>query len=142
MAERNGKVANTESRTIEQYCSVCKKKFDMPVVEEAEANDVIWLKCPGCNGYLPYMTESAHLGDGGDAGFEDEIRDLALEDIDVDKAREYAESENYEVGDIVYHRSWNDYGKVVAKETLPGHRKTIIVHFVSQGKIRLLEGIA
>ena len=39
-------------------------------------------------------------------------------------------------------RSWNDYGKIIEKEILPGNRKTIHVQFVNQGNIRLLEGIA
>ena len=131
-----------KDRTMEQYCSVCKKTFEMPVIDGEEGGDVVWLKCPGCKGFLPYMTEP----DGDVTGAEGEdqggLEDLALEDIDVDKAKEYSEKDEYEIGDIIYHRSWNDYGKVIVKETLPGRRKTIIVHFVDQGKIRLLEGVA
>ncbi len=67
--------------------------------------------------------------------------DLAPEDIDPERALEYSETGEYKVGDIIYHRSWNDYGKVTAKESLPGNRKIIYVHFVNQGKIRLLEGV-
>jgi DNA-directed RNA polymerase subunit RPC12/RpoP len=139
--QRKSAGANTTDNSIEQYCSVCKKTFQMPVVEEAENNEV--LRCPGCKGYLPYMVGDAKereesAGDDEQSEFDD----LALEDIDVDKAREYSERSEYDVGEVVYHRSWNDYGKVVAKETLPGNRKTIVVHFVNQGKIRLLEGVA
>lgn len=116
----------------------------MPVVEEAENNEVLWLRCPGCKGYLPHMVgdgTSKHDDKSGGDEEQSEFEDLALEDIDVEKAREYSEGSEYEVGDIVYHRSWNDYGKVVTKETLPGYRKTIVVQFVNQGKIRLLEGV-
>jgi hypothetical protein len=67
--------------------------------------------------------------------------DLSIEDLYTDSAREYRETDEYEVGEVVYHRSWNDYGKVLAKETLSGNRKTILVHFVNQGKTRLLEGV-
>jgi hypothetical protein len=148
VAQRKGKGTGTKARTIEQYCSVCKKTFDMPVVEEADNHEVVWLKCPGCDGFLPYMTEQAD--DGGGAGIKHADGDresgigeeLALEDIDIEKAKEYNEADEYKVGEIIYHRSWNDYGKVIAKETLPGHRKTIHVQFVSQGKIRLLEGVS
>ncbi|MBN1884560.1 MAG: hypothetical protein JW876_03415 [Candidatus Krumholzibacteriota bacterium] len=126
-----------KTKSIEQYCSVCKETFDMPVAEERD--DVVWLQCPGCKGYLPFMTgEKPGEGDGsGDAGGQD----LAPEDFDPESAREYSESEEYEVGEIVYHRSWNDYGKIVAKEQLSGERKTIEVQFVNQGRIRLLEGV-
>jgi len=135
-----GKAA--KKRTINQHCSVCKKDFDMEVVEGGEdSNDVLWLKCPGCEGYLPYMTDEEGYDAAGETA---EPSELAPEDIDAgerERAREYVESGEYEVDDVIYHRSWNDYGKVVSKEKLPGNRKTIIVNFVNQGKIRLLEGV-
>lgn len=143
MAQRKGKATGTKVKTIEQYCSVCKKTFDMPVVEEADNHEVIWLKCPECEGFLPYMTgqnDDAH-GEGEEGG-EASVQELALEDIDIEKALEYSDKSEYKIGDIIYHRSWNDYGKVIEKEILPGHRKTIHVQFVNQGKIRLLEGVA
>ena len=143
MAQRKGKATGTKVKTIEQYCSVCKKTFDMPVVEEADNHEVIWLKCPECEGFLPYMTgqnDDAH-GEGEEGG-EISVQELALEDIDIEKALEYSDKSEYKIGDIIYHRSWNDYGKVIEKEILPGHRKTIHVQFVNQGKIRLLEGVA
>ncbi|MBN1164174.1 MAG: hypothetical protein JXB45_06325 [Candidatus Krumholzibacteriota bacterium] len=147
MAQSKKKGASKNKRVIEQYCSVCQETFDMKVVDEAENDEVLWLKCPGCEGYLPFMT--AESGANADANNEegnaqaDEIEgiELAPEDIDRENAIEYQKSNEYNIDDIIYHRSWNDYGKVVAKEVLPGHRKTIVVHFVNQGKIRLLEGV-
>lgn len=130
-----------KKRLINQHCSVCKKDFDMEVIDGGESNDVIWLKCPGCEGFLPYMTEE---DGGGGANASADPSELAPEDLDDEEkehAKEYEESGEYVVDDVIYHRSWNDYGKVIAKEELPGHRKTIIVNFVNQGKIRLLEGV-
>jgi hypothetical protein len=145
VTQRKVKSQRESARTIAQYCSVCKKTFDMPVVEEADSQEVIWLKCPGCSGYLPHMLNQDEIGDG-DAGEGHETSpardDLSIEDLYTENAREYSEVGRYEVGEVIYHRSWNDYGKVVAKETLPGNRKTIVVHFVNQGKIKLLEGVA
>jgi hypothetical protein len=135
----NGKTA--KKRIINQHCSVCKKDFDMEVVNGEESDDVIWLKCPGCEGYLPYMTDEIDGGAVSDSG---EPAELAPEDIDAEErenAKEYIESGIYEVDDVIYHRSWNDYGKVISKEELAGNRKTIIVNFINQGKIRLLEGV-
>ena len=142
MAESKVRNVSKSNRTIEQYCSVCKKTFEMPVVEAAD--EVIWLKCPGCQGFLPFMTgdpgDPAKSQSGPNEGSKIE-GDLAPEDIDPERALEYSETGEYKVGDIIYHRSWNDYGKVTAKESLPGNRKIIYVHFVNQGKIRLLEGV-
>ena len=145
MAQRKGKSAGTKVKSIEQYCSVCKKTFDMPIIEEADNHEVIWLKCPGCEGFLPYMTGHSEEGEdtcGDEEGQGGGAHELALEDIDIENALEYSEKNEYKIGDIIYHRSWNDYGKVIEKEILPGHRKTIHVQFVNQGKIRLLEGVA
>lgn len=145
MTQRKVKSKKEEARTISQYCSVCKKTFDMPVVEEADNQEVIWLKCPGCNGYLPHMLNQEELDDGDEAGRDEGVHgtgDLSIEDLYTENAREYSETGQYQVGDVIYHRSWNDYGKVIAKETLPGNRKTIVVQFVNQGRIKLLEGVA
>jgi hypothetical protein len=145
VTQRKVKSKKEHGKTIGQYCSVCKKNFDMPVVEESENQDVIWLNCPGCRGYLPYMLNQEGVKESEEAE-KDEIRkaseDLAIEDLYTENAREYQESNEYKIGEVIYHRSWNDYGKVIAKETFSGHRKTIVVHFVNQGKIRLLEGMA
>jgi hypothetical protein len=144
VTQRKTKSKKEHGRTIEQYCSVCKEKFDMPVVEESENQDVIWLNCPGCRGYLPYMVNQEDIAEAEESEKTDARKggeDLAIEDLYTENAREYQESGEYQVGEVIYHRSWNDYGKVIAKETFSGHRKTILVHFVNQGRIRLLEGM-
>lgn len=129
---------STETHTINQYCSVCKDHFDMEVVKQGSGKNVVWLKCPGCQGFLPYMPDEQ----------EEEARkkraedsDIALEDLDVAHAREYSEDQTYEIGEVLHHRSWNDFGKVVSKGVLPGNRQTVWVQFLRQGKIQLLEGV-
>ena len=130
----------TKDRTIKQYCSVCKDHFDMEVVKQGSTKSVIWLKCPGCQGFLPYMPDEDDADDK--EGKAAESSEIALEDLDVENAKEYAEDQVYEIGEILHHRSWNDFGKVVSKGELPGNRKTIWVQFARQGKIQLLEGVA
>jgi hypothetical protein len=112
----------------------------MEVVKQGSSKGVIWLKCPGCQGYLPYMpdeNEKTEDSAGGDAA----EQELALEDLDIENAKEYSENELYEVGEILHHRSWNDFGRVISKDKLPGNRRTIWVQFLRQGKIQLLEGV-
>ncbi|MDD3643292.1 MAG: hypothetical protein PHQ19_07525, partial [Candidatus Krumholzibacteria bacterium] len=83
-------------KTMEQYCSACKQSFEMEVVEGDDGAEVLWLKCPGCAGFLPIMTGEEDFGlddaeqDDHEAG---EAVDLAPEDIDKDRAREYSESD-------------------------------------------------
>jgi hypothetical protein len=130
----------TETRTINQYCSVCKEHYEMEVVKQGSGKGVIWLKCPGCQGFLPYMPDEAEERDRQEAK-QKEATEIALEDLDLEHAKEYSEDQVYTVGDVVHHRSWNDYGRVVSKEQLPGRRRTISVQFLRQGKIQLLEGV-
>jgi hypothetical protein len=129
----------TDTRTINQYCSVCKDHFDMEVVKQGSGKGVIWLKCPGCQGFLPYMQDEAEEEKPGEQAAE--TKEIALEDLDIENAKEYSENQIYEIGEILHHRSWNDYGRVVSKDVLPGNRRTIWVQFLRQGKIQLLEGV-
>ncbi len=124
--------------SIRQHCSVCKADFDMDVIKQGSTEDVLWLKCPGCQGFLPYMPKE-DLTD-----VEDRVPDeqkFALEDLDVEHAKEYDEKLEYQIGEVLHHRSWNDFGKVVAKDRLPGNRRTIWVQFIRQGRVQLLEGV-
>lgn len=126
------------SKAIRQHCSVCKEDFDMEIIKQGSSENVVWLKCPGCQGFLPYMPDEEE--EAGDSSQGDKA--IALEDIDVENAREYSEVETFDVGDVIHHRSWNDYGKVLSKDALPGNRSTIWVQFLRQGKVQLLEGVA
>ncbi len=63
-----------------------------------------------------------------------------LDEIDPENARAYDDSLTYEVGEVVHHRAWNDYGIVQATETLPGNRRIIRVRFVNAGEVQLLQG--
>ena len=112
----------------------------MEVVKQGSSKSVVWLKCPGCQGFLPHMPDEANEAAESE-GKDDANKELALEDIDVENAKEYTEQDTYEIGDIVHHRSWNDFGKVVSRDSLPGNRRTIWVQFLRQGKIQLLEGV-
>jgi hypothetical protein len=142
---------------MRQFCSVCKSTFEMEVVRESAEDGVIWLRCPNCQGILPHMPSIADPADastGADAGIEERPRpgtgaaeedkvsaaaDL-LDEIDPEQARPYDAKETYEVGEVVHHRAWNDYGIVKATETLPGNRRIIRVRFVNAGEVQLLEG--
>jgi len=130
-------VQGVSSSTIRQHCSVCKADFDMEIIKQGAGEGVVWLKCPSCQGFLPYMQETDSEATGKDTG---EVA-VALEDLDVEGALEYTDDQIYEIGDVIHHRSWNDFGKIVSKDSLPGNRRTIWVQFLRQGKVQLLEGV-
>jgi hypothetical protein len=125
---------------MKQYCSVCKDSYEMEIVKQGGSKSVIWLKCPGCQGFLPCMPEEGEEALGKGEGGVQEV-EIALEDLDIENAKEYSEDQIYEIGEVLHHRSWNDYGKVISKDHLPGNRSTIWVQFLRQGKIQLLEGV-
>ena len=140
---------------MRQFCSVCKSTFEMEVVRESTEDGVIWLRCPNCQGILPHMPdiappEGADSEGGGSApeskpSAAEEAADALkaaadlLDEIDPEQARVYNEIETYEVGEVVHHRAWNDYGIVRATETLPGNRRIIRVRFVNAGEVQLLQ---
>ena len=138
---------------MHQYCSVCKAKLDMSVVSDAGDDGVIWLKCPRCKGILPHMddggADSSDTSDGAAestdsapaepvAAAPDEV--VAAPDFDIDDARSYQPSDIYEIGDVIHHLGWDDYGIVTAKEELPGNRHAIRVRFNENGELQLIEG--
>ena len=128
-----------------QYCSVCKAQFDMSVVSESAEDGVIWLKCPNCQGILPHMpeTDSGGVADekvGEQEGAAAVQAEEAVPEIDPSLAKVYLPQETYEVGDVLHHRGWNDYGVVTEKLELPGNRHVIKVRFVENGELQLIEG--
>jgi hypothetical protein len=126
---------------MRQYCSVCKAQLEMSVVSDASEDGVLWLKCPRCKGILPHMETEVGGADSAEAGaVAASSVSTSLDDIDVSKARPYLPHEVYEVGDVVHHRGWDDYGVVASKDALPGNRSAIVIHFVEQGEVRLIEG--
>jgi len=133
-------MSTARASTIHQYCSVCKDNFDMEVVKQGSSKDVIWLKCPGCQGFLPHTPDESEELVEENARREAE-REIAIEDLDTEHAKEYSGEGIFDVGDVVHHRSWNDFGKVISKEKLPGNRSTIWVQFLRQGRVQLLEGM-
>ena len=137
---QGGEVISSSARTISQYCSVCKATLDMSVVDTVQDNEVTWLKCPRCKGILPHMgsddaektaAETTQTGPEAEPtspeGFSEEEQASAVD---------YDPSVTYEVGQVVYHRSINRYGRVMEKKVLPGHR--YVIHVAFQDDIMIL----
>jgi hypothetical protein len=110
----------------------------MEIIKQGSKEDVLWLKCPGCQGFLPHLRDEDSESSKSSEIVEEPI---ALEDLDIENAKEYSEDQVFNLGEVIHHRSWNDYGKIISKSTLPGNRKTIWVQFLRQGKVQLLEGV-
>ncbi|HNY12047.1 MAG TPA: hypothetical protein PKK26_10700 [Candidatus Wallbacteria bacterium] len=55
--------------------------------------------------------------------------------------KQYAASELYEIGDLIFHKAWADRGKVVKIIETSGGNRAIVVDFNKHGKRTLIEGI-
>lgn len=135
---QGGEMVST-TRTIRQYCSVCKATLDMGVVDTVQDHEVTWLKCPRCNGILPHMLSSEdeapkqsepEVVEAPATGFDESERQAALD---------YDASGTYEVGQVVYHRSINKFGRVAEKTMLPGGRAAIRLVFEDGDEMTLRE---
>lgn len=61
---------------------------------------------------------------------------LARED-----SREYSPRLEYQVGDVIYHKAWDDVGIVRAKEVMSNGRASLLVHFENSKDKRLVENL-
>ncbi len=59
---------------------------------------------------------------------------LARED-----SKEYSPKNVYKVGDVIYHKVWDDVGIVRAKEVMSNGRGAVLVHFEKNKEKRLVE---
>ena len=134
----------SSTRTIRQYCSVCKATLDMSIVDTVQDHEVTWLKCPRCNGILPHMlsgeegaaaaprTSEPRVVEAPSPGFSDEERAAALD---------YDAAAAYQVGQVLYHRSINKFGRVIEKTVLPGQRAAVRVRFDDGEEMTLREQV-
>ena len=154
---------------ITQYCSVCKEELAMEVVptKDGDEDSVLWLRCPRCQGYLPKISSSITATAAAESSTTDSATAEADTDLqnetatvapeptakkeslaayaallaekDLSTAKPYRPWQQYEIGDVIHHLAWDDFGVVVAKETLPGERCVVKVYFERTGVARLIE---
>jgi hypothetical protein len=135
---------SSKAGAIKQYCSVCKATLDMAVVDTVQSDEVTWLKCPRCNGILPHMmsrdetrsteTPPAPAPQAAAAAVAEAEAPAAIPESERQDARDYDPAQTYRVGEIVYHRSINQYGRILEKTQLPGRRAVIRVQFETGGE--------
>ncbi len=68
-----------------------------------------------------------------------ELSPPPMPDFDPETAIPYRPWSHYEVGTVIRHLAWDDYGIVLAKEILPGNRHAVKVQFEKAGVVRLIE---
>ncbi|KAB2907540.1 MAG: hypothetical protein LC102_07175 [Ignavibacteriales bacterium] len=118
------------TKNIEAYCRTCgvvtKMEISAPA-GEAFGQDHYWALCKKCKNKF-------------DISVDDIIRDdkFKVGDIVMDEAVDYSSDQAYEVGTVLYHKEWQDFGIIKSKNRLSPDRVSLTVEFQSKGIKKLL----
>jgi len=117
------------TKNVEAYCSFCNALRKMELAGEVTGSEnKRWAKCKKCKHTMII----------------DLIEDVketkvSLEGIENEECVTYSPQKSFEIGQSIYHQNWDDFGKVVSKETLSDGRSSIAVEFQKSGLKKLLE---
>jgi len=117
---------------IEIFCRYCKKntiaQLSRSIADSGrtiDRNATFEYTCTKCNKTFCFSGQ-------------DLIAKEAFED-DATDTREYAPTEKYYIGETIFHKKFNEEGRVVNKDL--GDPQRLLVSFKSAGLIKLVEGI-
>jgi hypothetical protein len=118
-------------RRKSHFCSVCQRVVKMDMLRKGPDDEVTWLKCPDCEGYVPFLSSSAKEMMGLEEDF--------LGTVIPDDVPQYDMSQNYDIGQVFYHPVWDDYGLVLRKGKKSKKGRAIMVSFVKGGLKKIVE---
>ncbi len=120
-------------KNIESFCASCNTVQKMEITGEVagEGNEEKrWAKCKKCKQTMIIDLDVDVKG-----------KKVSLEGIENEDCTTYSPVKTFELGETIYHQNWNDFGKVVTKETLSNGQNSIIVEFQKSGSKKLLESL-
>ncbi len=136
-------------KEVEEFCSICQLKLKMLIVQEANPeSEMIWVKCPKCNEIKPLQL--ADVQELTEPGPQDSAQGNGAELLEgqsgdrpggKDAFELYNPESDYEPGQTIYHKLWDDLGEVVEKQASGSGRRYIVVEFKKQGRRKLLVGL-
>lgn len=118
-------------KNVEAFCSFCNGLRKMELAGEVlESENKRWAKCKKCKHTMII-------------DLVEDVKDtkVSLEGIENDDCITYSPQKSYEVGQSIYHKNWNDFGKVVGKEILSNGHTSIAVEFQKSGHKKLIESL-
>ncbi|MCL5028696.1 MAG: hypothetical protein M1480_06710 [Bacteroidetes bacterium] len=65
----------------------------------------------------------------------------SLEGIENENCTVYSPDKSFTVGESIYHKNWDDFGKVISKEILSNGHSSIAVSFQKSGLKKLIESL-
>jgi len=125
-------------KNIEAFCSVCNTTTKMELAGDVpvfNAENKKWAKCKKCKQMM--IVEI-----GANAEQAKSVSEKpSVEKIVYDNCSEYSPQKTFDVGESIYHKTWDDYGMVVSKAISSTGQNSIVVEFVKSGQKKLIESI-
>jgi hypothetical protein len=120
-------------KNIEAYCNSCGTVQKMEITssvtgEESEFKK--WAKCKSCKQVM--IVDISDIIKNSTA---------TLEGIENEECKKYSPQNTFEIGETIYHENWDDFGRVLSKETLSNGKSSISVDFQKSGLKKLIESI-
>ena len=97
-------------KNIESFCSSCNtlQKMEISGEVKGEGNEnKRWAKCKKCKQTMVIDLNSDELSGK-----------ISLEGIENNDVTTYSPVKTFVLGETIYHQNWDDFGKVITKETL------------------------
>jgi|SRR3990170_683643 len=118
-------------KNIEAFCTSCNTVRKMELSGDVVSDEnKRWAKCKKCKQTMIIDMDT-------------DVKDnkVSLEGIENESCTTYSPMKKYELGETIYHENWNDFGKVVTKETLSNGQNSITVEFQKSGSKKLIESL-
>jgi hypothetical protein len=119
-------------KNIEAYCTVCGNVNKMELAGEIPVFDnpnKRWAKCKKCKQMVIV-----------DISINEQSK-FSIEDINLEIFSEYSPAKTFVVGESIYHKTWDDYGRVISKEISSNGQNSIKVEFQKVGQKKLIESV-
>jgi len=120
-------------------CRRCKTIRKMEVVGSSDDDKHVWLRCGSCHMVYLFPTSLFTKSNLGQSPLNLEL--ALTSNSPTNDVIEYALHKTYALGQRIYHKRFNDVGRVIAKSKL-NHGSKITVSFKRCGEKTLVEGIA
>lgn len=120
-------------KNIEAFCNFCNAITKMEISGDTSPNEdenKRWAKCKKCKHKTIIDLKS-----------EVKEKKVSLDGIENEECVTYSPDKTFDVGQSIYHQSWDDFGKIVAKKILSDGRSSITVEFQKSGNKNLIESI-
>lgn len=118
-------------RRKSHFCSVCQRVVKMDMMRKGPSDEVTWLRCPDCEGIVPILSAAAKEMMG--------IKEDPPCTVVTSECCEYDMCATYDVGQVFYHKIWDDYGLVLQKGKESQKGRAIMVSFLKGGLKKVVE---